>query len=380
MTEWRTYRIYHGALDALVVQCVHPFLAREGHRVERRFWERHYAGGPHLRVRLRAAPAVLDAVGGELADEARAYLLRHPSPAAAGYSADRAAALLALEGETATDEELRYRHDVVEWAPGGLRRDAFATDEGLSVAEDFRHDAEPLAALLVGGRSRHEDLLRMYLHQALFLCGDLAEGCVSYRSHWEGFATTAAASVVERIRETYALQRAGIAALAEGVERAFRGEEPADGVLEAWSGLLALYERRARQVLAAGAHVTDQPRSPEEVARVRGDRAAYMRRHGHFVRTLMGDERFIASAQFEPGFLVPRILTNLLYVVVAAAGLTPVHRMALCHHAYRVAEDRTGRDLAQVLAGNVRTIVDRHAHRWEAAPASGGAAPADSLA
>jgi hypothetical protein len=367
MSGWRTYRIYHGDVDGLIVGCVHPFLAREGHRVERRFWERHFAGGPHLRVRLRGSPAALDAVGGELAAEARRYLAAHPSPPSAGYSPQRAAALLALEGEAATEDELRYRSDEVVEAPGGMRREAFATDEGLALAEDFRHDVEPLAASLVAGPgSREEALLRLYLFQALFLCGDVAEGCVSYRSHWEGFATSAAPAVVARIRETYERGREGIAALLREVERAFRGEGEADPTLEAWHGLLRAYAARAERTLAQGGHLTEQPRTPAEVARIRGDRDAYMGRHGRFVRTLVGDERFIASLQFEPAFLVPRILTNLLYVLVAAAGLSPIHRMALCHHAHRAAEDHTGRDLADILAGNVERVVTRNAHRWDA--------------
>jgi hypothetical protein len=44
--------------------------------------------------------------------------------------------------------------------------------------------------------------------------------------------------------------------------------------------------------------------------------------------------------------------------------------MALCHHAFRAAEDHSGRDLLAILAGNVAAVVKRHAHRWdEAEPA-----------
>ncbi|HEX8432393.1 MAG TPA: hypothetical protein VF625_13975, partial [Longimicrobium sp.] len=53
-----------------------------------------------------------------------------------------------------------------------------------------------------------------------------------------------------------------------------------------------------------------------------------------------------------------------------ALGLTPADRMALCHHAFRAAEDHSGRDLLAILAGNVAAVVKRHAHRWdEAEPA-----------
>jgi hypothetical protein len=71
--------------------------------------------------------------------------------------------------------------------------------------------------------------------------------------------------------------------------------------------------------------------------------------------------------QFEPSWLVPRVLTNLLYQFTATVGLTPIERMALCHFGYRAAEEEYGADCAELLRRNVERTVEAHAHRWATA-------------
>jgi hypothetical protein len=76
------------------------------------------------------------------------------------------------------------------------------------------------------------------------------------------------------------------------------------------------------------------------------------------------------ALQYDAGFLVPRVLTNLLYVVVAAVGLAPLERIVLCHHSHRAAEEHTGRNLDEILAGNIDRTIRANAGRLEGAPAA----------
>ena len=192
MTEWRSFHIHTSEVDRLITGCVHPFFQAWESRLERRFWERHYTGGPHLRVRLRGPASVLGPAGDELAAHARAFLADHPSPDLAHYSEAHVARLLEWEETPAgAGEDLRYRNNVVEEHSYPPAADVYVSREAARLVEDFRHDIMPLATrLLDGPRPRREALLRLYFLQALEVSGDLAAGSVSYKSHWEGFAST----------------------------------------------------------------------------------------------------------------------------------------------------------------------------------------------
>lgn len=53
--EWRNYQIYYTDVDRLIVECAAPLTDRLRPATRTAFWERHYAGGPHLRVRVTVA-------------------------------------------------------------------------------------------------------------------------------------------------------------------------------------------------------------------------------------------------------------------------------------------------------------------------------------
>ncbi len=210
MSEWRSYHVYTSEVDRLIVDCVHPFCQEWESRMERRSWERHYAGGPNLRIRLQGPAAVVATAGEELAASARAFLAVHPSPDLASYSEAQVVRLLEWE-ETPSDagEELRYRNNVVEEHPYPPATDVYVSREAARLMEDFRHDIVPLAfRLLTGRRPRREALLRLYFLKALEGSADIAAGSVSYKSHWEGFASSfPPLTVIERIQASYSANR-----------------------------------------------------------------------------------------------------------------------------------------------------------------------------
>lgn len=365
MSFRRTIHVHYTDLDRLVLECVHPVLERVGGKLERRYWDRHYAGGPHLRVHLvgnDAGPA-----SDELVRAAERFVAEHPSADQPHYSPERAAEMLRREQEEWEEDDLVYRNNVVLDCTRRARSRRYVSGEAEALAEEFRHDAEPLVAhILAGPRPKAEQVLRLYFLHALLVChGRLPEGSVSFKSHWEGFAAGfPAPEVPERIMASYRVRRDAVTGLLCEVEELYRGGAlDQDPVLGIWRDLMARYAGRVRETLRDGTHITPQPGTLREASESRQLIFDHLRRDSEFIRVLWDDPHFFASVQFEPGFLVPRVLVNLLYVVVAACGLSTLDRMTLCHHAFRSVEDRFGRDLTDILRGNVAGVLDRSAHR-----------------
>jgi hypothetical protein len=371
MSEWRSYHIYYGDLDSLILGCVHPFLERARPRLERVFWERHFAGGPHLRVRLRGSGDEVSKQGSILVREGRRFLAGRPSANLATYSEARAAALMEKEGEVASPEELMYRNNTVEEHAYRPPRQVFASDDAVALAEDFRNDSMPLAARVLGEqRSRSESLLRLFFLQALVVTrGDMPGGCVACRSHWEGFAATfGAPQPIERIRESQRANRGAILEIMREVtERFEQGILDQDPLLAGWRDLLETYRSRTLRDLAEGKQITQQPQTLEEARQARERVVGNLHTESAFVDTFWSDERFIASLQYEPSWLVPRVLVNLLYQFVATVGIGPIDRMALCYYVFRAAEEHYDRDLNEILKGNIAKTSAAHSERWATA-------------
>lgn len=365
MTEWRSYHVYTSEVDRLIVDCVHPFFQEWESRLERRSWERHYAGGPHLRIRLQGSVAVVETAGEELTASAHAFLAVHPSPDLADYSEAQVARLLEWEETPAgAGENLRYRNNVVEEHPYPLATDIYVSREAERLMEDFRHDIMPLAfRLLTGRRPRREALLRLYFLKALEGSGDIAAGSVSYKSHWEGFASSfPSLAVIERIQASYSANREHFQTLLREVADLFaQGRIDEDPELAAWQSLLRRYGSRARQILAIGTHITRQAATPEEAIQWRRRAESLRLRDSEFVRTFWSDESFVSSLQREPSFLVPRVITNLLYTLLAATGLKAIDKFTLCHAAFRAVEEHTQCNLTDILRRNIAWVVARHA-------------------
>ena len=365
MTAWRSYHVYTSKVDRLIVDCVHPFFQEWENRLERRFWERHYAGGPHLRIRLRGPAIVTEAAGNELVARARAFLAAHPSPDLADYSEAQVARLLEWEETPAVaGEDLRYRNNVIEEHSYPPVTDVYVSREAARLMEDFRHDIMPLAfRLMTGRRPRRESLLRLYFLKALEGSGNIAAGSVSYKSHWEGFASSfPSLTVIERIQASYSANREHFQTLLREVSDLFAGglidEDPE---LAAWQSLLHRYRSLAHQTLATGTHITYQAATPEEAAQMRLQVESRRLRDSEFGRAFWDNGTFVASLQHEPGFLVPRVITNLLYTLLATVGLKTIDKFVLCYVSFRAVEEQMQCNLTDILRRNIAWVVARHA-------------------
>lgn len=357
----RGFDVYYSTLDPLILTCVQPVLRRHRDRLTHVSWERRFAGGLHLRVQLRGAPVDLEAASAELRDAIHEFIQAQPSPdMPAAYSSARAAALLDMEGTPADPETLRYRNNVVVEAPLAPTPSDRLTSDAAALLEDFRHDATPVAELILEDpRPRREVMLRLFFLQALVVGGgDMRRGSVSWRSHWEGLATSCpSARLIERVRSTYEAQRDHVRTIMLDVLAMHEAQAwPHDPVLLAWRNVLRDYRERVRRTLRNGRQLTHQPIDVDEARSFRAKREANSHRDSAFLRLFCSDETFLTSIQHAPAMLVARVLVNLLYVVVADVGLTPLDKFLLCHCAYRSVEEHFQCDLITFLEHNMNAV------------------------
>jgi hypothetical protein len=366
MTEWKNYQIYYGDLDRLITECVYPLLQPLAPKLEKCFFERHYAGGTHLRVRMNGDAALLEAAAAEFMEPVKRFLEAYPGEPSVKYSPELARQMLEMENEEHAPEDLVYRVNEICERPYQRLRHRLASDQAAFLLEDFLQDCMPLVdAILRAPSSKAEELLRLYFLQALFVGGEISRGSVSYKAHWEGFAAGfRSRTAVDRIRSDYDRDREQIRELMLGVKQTLERERHGtDPVLGKWHALLLVYRQRAKEALDRGDQIT---RQPEDVATVREAKQAVManmREDSAFLRSLFDDERFMALFQFDHSLLWPRILTNLLYILVAAVGLNMIERMALCYFASRCVEDYCRCDLTVTLQETIRNVVAEHGHR-----------------
>jgi Lantibiotic biosynthesis dehydratase C-term len=365
---WHNYHVYYSDLNRLILDCVHPLLESYKEQLDMWFWERHYAGGPHLRVRMRGKEEDLNRASRDVEDQIKRYLICNPSRPILTYSPAHAKLMLAIEEEEIGAEDLAYHVNQIKPYPYQRLQHHLASDDAADLLEHFLHDSMPMVLLILKShRPVKEELMRLYFAHAVLVTGEMPRGCVAYKSHWEGFAAfMPVRQVVSRIQEQYLRSRERVDDLMQEVLDHYREKRmDRDPILGAWQALASEYKARTLAILSQEHQVTRQPTSVEEVRGARGRVMEAMVEDSPFVRALFRDERFMASIQFHQDFLWPRVLTNFLYQVVSAAGLPMLEKMSLCYCAHRAAEDRWHCDLTDFLEETMESVIQRHGQRLE---------------
>lgn len=367
MSYWRNYHIYYTNVDDLILECVYPLLQRKDPLLETCFWERHYAGGAHLRVRLRGSDEAINGVGAELVRQARQFITERPSVPSLNYSEDAARKLLEMEQEAPYPDDLTYRVDAIIERPYQRLDHKSISDEAAALLEDFLHDCMPLAVIVLSQpQLKVEQMLRLYFFQALFVNGSLPHGCVSYKSHWEGFALLSApAQLSERIKANYSQQIKMIREVMLEVKENFEGQTLIQHpVLSGWNDLLLKFGEQAKLLLDSGKNINTRFIDTEHALRAMQGLGTQRIKHSRFLSAFYSDERFLVSLQYDRSILWPRILINLLYSFLSVVGLSVVERMSLCYYAHRAVEDYVQYDLTEILQDTINKVMSKQSHRF----------------
>jgi len=362
---WKNYHIYCTDVQHLL-KSILPFLQRIQPQLQRCFFERHYAGGPHLRVRMCGRPAEVARAEQALLEMTKAHFAAHPSVHQKRYSPEQVKLLLEAENEDIDLQDLSYHVDEAVCRPYERLQHRLASDAAVHLLEDFLQDSMPLvAAILSSKRPLRVEILRLYFAHALHITGEIPSGCVAYKSHWEGFASLISQrAIIARIEESYVRDRDAIIRLMLDVQAEYQGRclSPALGE---WERLSKMYLQKTEEILRSGQQVTHQPSSVEEVRNAKEKIREKMVVESKFVDALFGDERFLALIRFQPRFLWPRVMTNLLYQTVSATGLPMIEKMSMCYFAHRAAETYWNCDLTEMLEETIQDVISLHAHRLE---------------
>lgn len=342
MTSWNSLHVYYTNINELILSCIEPFFNLQKWPGMQYFWERHYAGGAHLRLRFTASPECILQLDKALIRHVQTFLQTRPSIPVRTYSADKCREMLVLDGEDPSLDDYRYRVNEICQVPYQRFTNTVLSYSTVAIIEDFLQDARSLAVWTISQPgSVRLNVLRLYFWTALFLCDDLPCGSVSYKSHWSGFAASCRnRALIDRIRLSYGDRTQQLAKIMCQVQ-VCHGETAftPSYLLAQWQSLLEKYSQRVSVEISKGMELTPRMKSAADVRKGREWIARNVVEESNFLNLLYdSDDNLILLGQ-NHGATAARVLTNLLYIFVPLAGLNLLDKMCLCHYAYRTVED-----------------------------------------
>ena len=342
MTSWNNLYVYYTNVNELILSCIEPFFSLQKWPGLQYFWERHYAGGAHLRLRFTASPECILQLDRALIYHLETFLQAQPSIPVSTYSVDKCREMLVLDGEDPTADDYRYRVNEVRRLPYERSMHTAPSHATVAVIEDFLQDVRPVAVWMLWRPDEVRlNLLQLYFVTALFICDDLPRGSVSYKSHWSGFAASCRnRALIERIRLSYGDRTQELAKIMCQVRACY--EEPAPTppyLLAQWQALLEKYSQRVSAEISDGIELTPRMKSVADVRKGREWVTRNVVEESDFLNLLYESDDTLVLLGQNSGATVARVLTNLLYLFLPLVGLNFLDKMCLCHYTYRTVED-----------------------------------------
>lgn len=350
---WHCVHVYYHApdKDGLLLDAVRPLFDELRGQVAAAYVLRHWRQGPHLRINVKAAPAVWErVVRPRVADVVGAYLREHPSTAALDPAESLARhRLLAMREEERGPLTPWPPDNSIREAPYDSRRHVLGSDEAVDLLTAFYADATPLLFGMLehvrtGGDSRVGLALSLMLTVA-HTSRHIKRSYLSFRMHAEGYITWAADpdGVRAAFEQDFRERREALTWRVRDVVAAL--DDPAAPpvpFVREWAALLADYRRRAGALLDSGRLV--QPTfGPGEAFRARpGDPPAPHREPNELQRLMYENPAYHAAVFTDPRFLRYRVLLNYTYLHLTRLGLTPLDRFRTCHLLADAVEDVYG--------------------------------------
>ena len=154
MASWNNYHVYYTNINELILSCIEPFFSLQKWPGMQYFWERHYAGGAHLRLRFTASPACIHQFDKALMSHVQMFLQTRPSVPVNTYSVDKCREMLVLDGEDPSADDYRYRVNEIRPVPYQRFTQAAPSHATVAMIEEFLQDVRSLAVWVIS-RARH---------------------------------------------------------------------------------------------------------------------------------------------------------------------------------------------------------------------------------
>jgi hypothetical protein len=334
---WHLASIYYfdKQKDPLILDCVRPLTAKLREAGARRiFFDRHWLGGPHLRLYVESNIDPAPLIDGE----AGPYLREHPS-------------------RTALDEtEMRARHSrlaLLEQQDAALplqpnnsvRHEPYTPDlrvlRGEAAAEltfDVADAALPLAFdIVAASRSHHNrrqtialQLLLAHAHQL----GGIENGYLFCRSYFEKYLATqtsdpaAARAGFRRVYEARrGVLRELVISMKDDLERS--GGDGSDPLVRAWTRLHRGLRSRAKDILETGAELVWTPDAAALDVYDAQWTSQFFSHKTDYMERLTGNESLRRSLNTDPRYKVHVFAVNQLYRLLGAVGVTAADKILL---------------------------------------------------
>jgi len=362
-TQWRVAHIaYFGdGTDQLLLEAVRPVIERCTGHVQSIYVLRHWRRGPHLRLVVQAEPdtftrLVEPAVAGIIGS----YLREHPSTAAAPDEA----ALLPMHRRLAEAEREPgpltpfYPDNSITWTGHDRRIEILGCPVGADELALFYSATNDLLfrdlEAVAGGVPRETLALRLMLATAHMLCrhpqdASIRRGFVSFRSHAEGYLSTAGPQVRQAFDQRYAANREILTAQVRSVVAAFEaGADGTDGEpLREWVTTIDPLGLRWTELYEAG-EIPEQE-IPDDEENGIGDLLAASPMH----QAIAGSTAYKQMMYRDPRFLRYRLMLNYTYLHLSRLGIPGLTRYLLCHLAANAVEEVYGVTALQLVLATV---------------------------
>ena len=361
--QWRAAHIaYFGdGTDQLLLHAVRPVIERCAGRVGSVYVLRHWRRGPHLRLVVQAEPAVFaELVEPAVAEVVGGYLREHPSTGAAPDEA----ALLPLHRRLADAEREPgpltpfYPDNSITWTEHDRRIEVLGCPVGADELALFYDTTNQLLfqqlEAVAAGVPRETLALRLMLATAHTLCRhpedpSIRRGFVSFRSHAEGYLSTAGPRVRQGFDQRYAANREILTAQVRSVVAAFEaGADGPDGEpLRDWVTTIDPLGLRWTELYEAG-EIPEQE-IPDDEENGIGDLLAASPMH----QAIAGSTAYKEMMYRDPRFLRYRLMLNYTYLHLSRLGIPGLTRYLLCHLAANAVEEVYGVTALQLVLATV---------------------------
>lgn len=350
---WHCVHVYYHApdKDGLLLDAVRPLLDGLRGDIEAAYVLRHWRQGPHLRINVKATPAVWERVVRPRVDEViGAYLREHPSTAAldpAG-SLPRHRLLAMREQERGPLTPWPPDNSIRE-APYDSRRHVLNTDEEAELLAAFYVDADPLLFdMLEHVRAGHDGKTGLALSLMLTIAHTsqrIDRSYLSFRMHAEGYLTWAADPDAARASfdRAYQERREALTRRVRDVVACLDdpGAPPVPFVRE-WAALLDRYRPVIAEMLEDGRLVQPVLEPGQAFTARPGEPPAPQREPSELQRLVFDSPAYHAAIFASPAFRRYRVLLNYTYLHLTRLGLTPLDRFRTCHLLANAVEDVYG--------------------------------------
>jgi hypothetical protein len=353
--RWNSAHIYYNDdKDPLLIHCIKPLAQtlKQENLIERFFFERHWQGGPHLRLRFYADESVFErAVKPRLESEIGAYLQQCPSTKQIKEEDVRQFhEQLALKEVEEGEFVPLYPNNSIQYIPYVPKTKVFLGEQGVELIEDYYEATNEVVFSILErtGNDRAKRLQEtfdlMVITAATLV--EIKRSFLAYRSHAEGFIGDSLdpLKLRQHFDARYESQRLALQARIQRITDSLDSGLSDGSIQTTWAEITRAFNQRSKALISSGQvkvlvhedmHALWQPAHIEEFYRRRETIMA----NSEFHAALQTNEAAQKFMQTDVEFLSVRLILNYMYLTIVRLGVSPMEKFFLAYLIARSVEE-----------------------------------------